>query len=112
MKIRNGFVSNSSSSSFIMYGISTNSIENDNDDLNYYEFLKSLCSEIGNKITFLADDDTYYIGYGVSWDDYENGSTDIDNIVNETHKQSILKAAEKLKLINPKIKLFYGTRYN
>jgi hypothetical protein len=99
MKTRNGFVSNSSTSSFVVLGIKH---QCDFDDL---ERLEKKIEEVG--LDVLTDDgDFVYIGKTIAdfsdEDGLEAGSIEIDTT----------ELATKLKQLNldEKIKIYYGTR--
>lgn len=67
MKIRTGFVSNSSSSSFLIYGVSLESdiiLEklNLNEDTDVYDLLSNLLESKGFEIHLPYGDSPYYIG--------------------------------------------------
>jgi hypothetical protein len=83
MKIRTGFVSNSSSSSFLMYGLSLDcvdprelsSVEDaeslDSDGFDLYEELEGLCK--GTEFGYWVWDD--YAWIGASWDEVGDDET-------------------------------------
>lgn len=120
MKIRNGFVSNSSSSSFVIYGvkIEDKSVEDivkqfcseeelkkiEDDD--YWELLYS--REFGDKIGFdiLTSDGEYWIGKVISTSD--------DSYLNdgEMSFQEIVETKDKLKEVFPELesKIYVGER--
>ena len=80
MKIRNGFVSNSSSSSFLIYGTTF-----ERKQIN--ETCKNNGSDFGKDIEYYTvgyDDDTYYVG--ASWDKVGDKET------GEDFKERIRKA--------------------
>jgi len=104
MKIRNGFVSNSSSSSFIMIGVPSSAlnadIENDFDSHYEKDGLESLYVERRGY--------DYIVGHVlIDSGDEELGDGDI------TVDELILKSTEisnKLGVSIDKVKLYYGTR--
>ena len=91
MKIRNGFVSNSSSSSFVVLGIkSDDDLENDEFDSIYVE----------------SDEDYYVTGMEISDDEYlEETETSLTEL-NEMAE----KVAKALNVPVSEVKLFTGTR--
>ena len=73
MKVRNGFVSNSSSSSFLMYGIVA-----EEDDLNIKdsEDLYDIAEDLfENELTIYANDNINGIYIGASWDSIKDDET-------------------------------------
>jgi hypothetical protein len=92
MKIRSGFVSNSSSSSFLIYGISLNKskfsefkelVKSENPDIineNKYDLTEQMASHINNNSIYNeidefrhSDAETYYLGR--SWDSIGDDET-------------------------------------
>jgi hypothetical protein len=97
MKIRNGFVSNSSSSSFIVHGVQLSLDESSNlfDGDNYWNFSRdnNLCIE-QDRFYFGGDLEGYIVG--VNGGDFEDGQvTKIKNLT-EDDKEKIV---EKLKSV-------------
>jgi len=101
MKIRNGFVSNSSSSSFIMIGVPSSALGEDFDEeYNYKE--ESLESVYVERSGY-----NYIVGYVLADTDEELESGDISS------DEILLKSSEisdKLGVSIEKVKLYYGTR--
>ena len=97
MKIRNGFVSNSSSSSFIMIGVDSKLLKTPYED----EETQSLYVElngIDELIGFIIDD----------WSDedyFESGNLTVQEI-----NQKADELSRKLNVDFSDIKLYYGTR--
>ena len=93
MKIRNVFVSNSSSSSFLIYGISTYKVNLsafNEDDI--YDDIEEKLGNLENvdkrvDLKYGPDDDYYYIG--ASWDSVRDDETGLQfkNSVEESIKQ-------------------------
>jgi len=85
MKVRNGFVSNSSTSSFLIYGICFESedefrealnmeVENDDDDTDVWEIGYELGKELDMECLWPYDGD-YGCYIGVSWDQVKDDET-------------------------------------
>jgi hypothetical protein len=120
MKLRSGFVSNSSSSSFMIYGIEvpvgvfekTSGFSDNDEDTGdaLYNFIEKFCNDYG--LTFVSTEgDTYYVGLGEMWEESEGGGVrilDLD-IENPIPNHNILIAAKELSIIRPELKIFYGT---
>lgn len=98
MKIRSGFVSNSSSSSFCIYGAEIDfdieeaaeklGIEFDKDDFDEYVTLEEISSKLGLEI--FTPYESYYLGR--SWSSIE------DNETGKDFKNSVKEAFDKLGL--------------
>lgn len=98
MKIRMGFVSNSSSSSFCIFGVCLDQDEiieklkldiNEDDDFDMIELLEEKCP----KMEIHSDmEDIFYIGK--SWSSIKDDET------GKQFKDSIFKQLKKLKLVN------------
>jgi hypothetical protein len=104
MKIRNGFVSNSSSSSFIMYGVHYKMEDEDT-----YNKLEKLCQKHNVGFMNVDDGDDYIIGNGFSFsedDDYDTAP--VSKLVGNDEK--ILAAAAELGIEKPEILIHFGTR--
>jgi hypothetical protein len=101
MKIRNGFVSNSSSSSFIMIGVPSSALGEDFDE-DYHEKdgLESVYVERKGY--------NYIVGY-VLTDSRDDELDDGDISSNEIQLKSI-EISDKLGVSIEKVKLYYGTR--
>ena len=109
MKIRNGFVSNSSSSSFCIFGFKVKDVL-PKDEEACEEFLKNVYSgKILKDIELLGDDDDYgFIGY-VIVDVSDCDSIDNCEISLSELQERIKGLQKKLKItIEPKI--YMGTR--
>jgi hypothetical protein len=92
MKIRNGFVSNSSSSSFIILGVPSNE-----------------SSEIVGIDSLYVEGETDYInGYLIA--DYDVNEGDIGEVNFEKLQEKIKFVSEKLGVDEKEIKLIYGVR--
>jgi hypothetical protein len=101
MKIRTGFVSNSSSSSFLAVGVKLNLTFEDAHKL-YSELYKE---GIGGNLIHFEEDDKHWFGYPIyTWDDYEERVLTVKS-------KDIEEAKEKIeKLFNKKAQVIVGTR--
>jgi len=90
MKIRNGFVSNSSSSSFIILGFKTNETP---DDLGKFDNI------------YLDDDSNVVIGYLLADDEYLDEEIEIGDF-----NEKITEISEFFNIDISEIKLHCGTR--
>ena len=110
MKIRNGFVSNSSSSSFVMYGAKIKLSESkseeffdliDDTELTHYE---------------QEDDGVTYVFIGEDVIDLDDGIVKVEfqKINQDEVKEKVLKFLEPLKIKVPKsaFAMYGGTAYN
>ena len=95
MKIRNGFVSNSSSSSFIMIGVSSTVLKN------------PISSDGGIKTLYLEREDADYVsGYIIADDEYlEDGTLSVAKVIEYSDELS-----RKLKVPASDVKIYYGVR--
>jgi len=95
MKIRNGFVSNSSSSSFIVHGVKLGLEESSKlfDEDDYWDFSRKNELEVEQDRYFFGGDLEGYI-VGVSGGDFEDG--EVTKIKNLTEEDKV-KIVEKLK---------------
>ena len=122
MKIRNGFVSNSSSSSFVIIGYEMDDLKlSDQDkknlmkklDCNYfededwYDFLYSSLGKISERIGYLSDNGPGYIGVILA--DFNGEDLDNDCIGLDEINDKIKKLKEFLN-INYDPKVYSGTR--
>lgn len=110
MKVRRGFVSNSSSSNFIIIGAKF--LENS-------EEIKSLSEEVWEHLTdcmeeeigstYIESERCYIIGKTITTGDYlDNGSIDISETSIKDIYDSILSYIQNVKPED--IKIYYGTR--
>ena len=120
MKIRNGFVSNSSSQSFCIYGWDDESLKTDNgESLDYSEIwaIKDKISKLykdirlvdssspSSDIIFGVGSVNYDIDHGdEDWEDYESPEPSKEEM------DKLDKVSEEMKM--PKPKMFIATWYN
>ena len=100
MKIRNGFVSNSSSSSFVIIGWSMEEIDSDKKDLIIEEKI-----DLGEGNQYLSDDGPGYVGIvlaDISSEDGEHTNSRTFSLEDLTSKISLLKNKLDIKT-DPKI---------
>ena len=106
MKIRTGFVSNSSSSSFVLFGTKT-SLPADKD---YHEFYEELDRE---HLTFIdpeSEDGIIYVGKMLhKWDECDG---EIHEINAAGLEEQVLGKLERLGISCNKLKIFAGTQFN
>ena len=93
MKLRNGFVSNSSSSSFLIYGTSV--------DRDKVEELEAKAEELGMTVEY-GHPDGYYGYIGLSWDAIQDSETGAQ------FKNKIEEAVKKL--LGPETKCMTHTQ--
>lgn len=108
MKIRNGFISNSSSSSFIILGfkISTEEIKNLYKDSE--NFLDSWYDEDEFDTLYNDNNNSYYAGHLISYGDDQYESFEIDILKLKDFEKAKIAANKFNKSLND-LKLFGGT---
>ena len=122
MKQRNGFVSNSSSSSFIAVGFKHDFSDNElfeklkniyNGELEGNDQEESLAYDLFEEFVISRDTEIIFgetIAYGL--DDYGISNTSLEEI--QEIKEEVIKKAESfgMKVKEEDVKLFYGSQYN
>ena len=98
MKIRNGFVSNSSSSSFVIIGTKVNST---------YEDIEKITED--KELVFKSSDEDgeFIIGVGVSYIDHDDMSEDEIDLPTKKEVIDILATAG---IITEDIKIYFGVQ--
>jgi hypothetical protein len=97
MKIRNGFVSNSSSSSFIMIGVDSSLVKNSYEDIKEIDSLYIEAMGIDELVGYVLSD---------SGEDYLNDGRISISEINKKSEQLV----EHLGVNIEDIKIYYGTR--
>jgi hypothetical protein len=112
MKIRNGFVSNSSSSSFIILGINVSDdifSKFGTDEKQDYEFFEE------SDIDYFYDeygDGGYYLGDMLADGEefLDEGSIDVENFKSNKKIEELKKMFKEKDIPLPPVKVYYGTR--
>jgi hypothetical protein len=113
MKIRNGFVSNSSSSSFVIVGFKIDKNAEDIEEM--LEKLRNKCPDL-KKIDYLTDDGPYYVGMvlmDVSDEDGGFPPTEMPFEDFQKFRDTLLDNSDVIEEVlgsKPQISIWYGTR--